>query len=177
MKKFSKCLMMFVVLLCTAIGFSQGTITGTIIGSDMNEPLPGANVIEKGTTNGTTTNFDGEFTIKTQSASGELVITFVGYTSKTISFSGDQDLGQIMLESSQVGLQEIQIVASVAVDRKTPVAVSTVRAAEIDLKLGTQEFPEILKSTPGVYATKAGGGFGDGRIKFTWFDPLKMWLY
>lgn len=170
MKKFSKCLMMFVVLICTAIGFSQGTITGTIIGSDMNEPLPGANVIEKGTTNGTTTNFDGEFTIKTQSASGELVITFVGYTSKTISFSGDQDLGQIMLESSEVGLQEVQIIASVAVDRKTPVAVSTVRAAEIDLKLGSQEFPEVLKSTPGVYATKTGGGFGDGEIRLRGFS-------
>jgi iron complex outermembrane receptor protein len=67
-------------------------------------------------------------------------------------------------------LQEIQIIASVALDRKTPVAVSTVRAADIQLKLGTQEFPEILKSTPGVYATKQGGGFGDGRISLRGFD-------
>ncbi|MGS2725496.1 TonB-dependent receptor [Psychroserpens sp. BH13MA-6] len=170
MKKFSKCLLVLVVLLCTTIAFSQSTITGTIVGSDMNEPLPGANVIEKGTSNGTTTNFDGEFSLTTQASSGEIIISFVGYTSKTISFSGSQDLGTITLTSSEVGLQEVQIIASVAVDRKTPVAVSTVRAADIQLKLGTQEFPEVLKSTPGVYATKAGGGFGDGRINLRGFN-------
>ena len=57
-----------------------------------------------------------------------------------------------------------------ALDRKTPVAVSTVRAADIQLKLGTQEFPEVLKSTPGVYATKQGGGFGDGEIRLRGFN-------
>jgi iron complex outermembrane receptor protein len=170
MKRNSKCLLVLVVFLCTTLAFSQSTITGKVLGSDFNEPLPGANVVEKGTSNGATTNFDGNFTIKANASSGELVITFVGYTSKTISFSGDQDLGTITLASSEVGLQEIQIIASVAVDRKTPVAVSTIRAAEIELKLGTQEFPEILKSTPGVYATKQGGGYGDGRIALRGFN-------
>nr|WP_321221736.1 TonB-dependent receptor [uncultured Psychroserpens sp.] len=170
MKKFSKCLLVLVVFLCTTLAFSQSTITGKILGSDYNEPLPGANIVEKGTSNGTTTDFDGNFTFKTNAASGELVLSFVGYNSKTISFSGDQDLGTIILTSSEVGLQEIQIIASVAVDRKTPVAVSTVRAAEIELKLGTQEFPEILKSTPGVYATKTGGGYGDGEIRLRGFN-------
>jgi len=169
MKKFSKCLLAFVVLLCTTIAFSQSTITGKVIGSDLNEPLPGANILEKGTSNGTNTDFDGNFSFKTQSSSGEIVISFVGYNSQTIAFSGDQNLGTITLTSSEVGLQEVQIIASVAVDRKTPVAVSTVRSADIQLKLGTQEFPEVLKSTPGVYATKSGGGFGDGRINLRGF--------
>ena len=53
---------------------------------------------------------------------------------------------------------------------ETPVAVSTIRAEDIALKLSTQEFPEILKSTPGVYATKSGGGFGDGRINLRGFN-------
>ena len=170
MKKLSKCVLVFVVFLCTTLAFSQSTITGKILGSDYNEPLPGANIVEKGTSNGTTTDFDGNFSFKTNAASGELVITFVGYNSKTVSFSGDQDLGTITLEASEVGLQEIQIIASVAVDRKTPVAVSTIRAADIELKLGTQEFPEVLKSTPGVYATKSGGGYGDGRINLRGFN-------
>lgn len=170
MKNFSQCLLVCVVVLCTSFAFAQSTITGKVMGSDMNAPLPGANVIEKGTSNGTTTDFDGNFSLTTDATSGEVVITYVGYTSKTIAFNGDQDLGTITLESSEVGLQEVQIIASVAVDRKTPVAVSTVRAAEIDLKLGTQEFPEVLKSTPGVYATKAGGGFGDGEIRLRGFN-------
>ncbi|WP_179343261.1 TonB-dependent receptor [Winogradskyella ursingii] len=170
MKKITKCLLVVAVMLFTAFSFSQSTITGKVFGSDMNASLPGANVIEKGTSNGTTTNFDGEFELTTTSSSGEIVISYVGYVAQTIAFNGNQDLGTITLMSSEVGLEEIMIVASVAVDRKTPVAVSTVRAEEIALKLGTQEFPEVLKSTPGVYATKSGGGFGDGRINLRGFD-------
>lgn len=162
--------MLTVALLFSTVLIAQSTITGTVIEAGSNIPLPGANIIEKGTTNGVTSDFDGNFTIKTQESSGELVITFIGYTSKTISFSGDATLESIALESSQVGLEEVQIIASVAVDRKTPVAVSTIKSADIELKLGTQEFPEILKSTPGVYATKAGGGYGDGRINLRGFD-------
>jgi iron complex outermembrane receptor protein len=170
MKKINQFLFMTGVMLFTTIAFSQSIIKGKVIGSDMNEPLPGANIIEKGTSNGVTTDIDGAFTINTQASSGELVVSYVGYTSKSITFSSDQDFGEITLESSEFGLQEVQIIASIAVDRKTPVAVSTIRAAEIELKLGTQEFPEILKSTPGVYATKAGGGYGDGRINLRGFQ-------
>jgi len=170
MKKTTQFLLSLVVMLFTTIALSQSTVTGKIMDSDLNTPLPGANVIEKGTTNGATTDFDGYFTLNSNAASGEITISYVGFTSKTIAFSGNQDLGVIMLEPSQFGLQEVQIIASVAVDRKTPVAVSTVKSADIELKLGTQEFPEILKSTPGVYATKAGGGYGDGRINLRGFE-------
>lgn len=170
MKKFSHFLC-FVVLTCFAtFAYAQTTITGKIIDSDMSSPLPGANIIVKGTTNGATTNFDGDFTLKTDSKSGEVLISYVGFISQTIAFNGDTDLGTIKLMSSDVGLDEIMIIASVAVDRKTPVAVSTIKAEEIAIKLGTQEFPEILKSTPGVYATRQGGGYGDSRINLRGFS-------
>ncbi|MBW8362336.1 MAG: TonB-dependent receptor [Kaistella sp.] len=61
-------------------------------------------------------------------------------------------------------------VADIAKDRKTPVAVSTIKEAQIVDKLGNQEFPEILNATPSVYATKSGGGFGDSRITVRGFD-------
>lgn len=60
-------------------------------------------------------------------------------------------------------------VADIAKDRKTPVAVSTIKESKIVEKLGNQEFPEILNSTPSVYATKGGGGFGDSRINIRGF--------
>lgn len=60
-------------------------------------------------------------------------------------------------------------VADIAKDRKTPVAVSTIKAAQIVERLGNQEFPEILNTTPSVYTTKGGGGFGDGRINIRGF--------
>ncbi len=60
-------------------------------------------------------------------------------------------------------------VADLAKDRKTPVAVSTIKEAQIIEKLGNQEFPEILNTTPSVYATKGGGGFGDSRLNIRGF--------
>ena len=60
-------------------------------------------------------------------------------------------------------------VADIAKDRKTPVAVSTIKAAQIVERLGNQEFPEILNTTPSVYTTKGGGGFGDSRINLRGF--------
>lgn len=169
MKKFNQFLFATVLMLFTTVAFAQSTITGKVMDAELNSPLPGANVVVKGTTNGTNTNFDGEFTLTADTASGEIVISYVGYVSQTIAFNGNTDLGTINLMSSDLGLDEVMVVASVAVDRKTPVAVSTVRSADIQLKLGTQEFPEVLKSTPGVYATKSGGGFGDGRINLRGF--------
>lgn len=60
-------------------------------------------------------------------------------------------------------------VADIAKDRKTPVAVSTIKEAQIIEKLGNQEFPEILNTTPSVYATKGGGGFGDSKLNIRGF--------
>lgn len=170
MKKIIHFSFLTAVMLLTTVAFAQSTITGSVIGSDTGGPLPGANIIEKGTSNGATTDFDGNFTLVTQNSSGELVISYIGFLDQVVQFSGNTELGSITLETSEVGLQEVQIIASVAVDRKTPVAVSTIKANDIEMKLGTQEFPEILKSTPGVYATKSGGGFGDGRINLRGFN-------
>lgn len=169
MKKITRFLFLAIALVFSTAAIAQSTVTGTVTDSETNSPLPGVNIIEKGTSNGVSSDFDGNFTLRTNSSNTVIVITFVGFTSQEISISGDTALGNIKLEPSAFGLQEVEIIASVAVDRKTPVAVSTVSAAAIELKLGSQEFPEILKSTPGVYATRAGGGFGDGRINVRGF--------
>lgn len=65
-------------------------------------------------------------------------------------------------------------VADIAKDRKTPVAVSTIKEAQIIEKLGNQEFPEILNTTPSVYATKGGGGFGEGKLNIRGFDQKNI---
>ena len=61
-------------------------------------------------------------------------------------------------------------VIDVAKERVTPIAVSSISASDISLKVGNQEFPEIMNNTPGVYATKQGGGYGDSRISLRGFD-------
>lgn len=71
----------------------------------------------------------------------------------------------------ETGIEEVVIagVADIAKDRKTPVAVSTIKEQRIIERLGNQEFPEILNTTPSVFTTKGGGGFGDGRINIRGF--------
>ncbi|WP_405412156.1 TonB-dependent receptor [Maribacter sp. Asnod1-A12] len=158
--------------LMTVTAFSQSSMTGVVLDGEANTPLPGATVMVKGTTNGTSTDFDGKFTIQPNSESGTLIVSYIGFTSKEISFtSSGGNLGTISLLPDANALDEVVVTTySLAVDRKTPVAVSTIKADEIELKLGTQEFPEILKSTPGIYATKSGGGFGDGRVNIRGFS-------
>jgi len=173
MKKITQFLLVCVVMLFTTIAFTQSKVNGTVMDSDLNAPLPGANVIEKGTTNGTTTDFDGNFSLTTQSNSGSIIISYVGYGSVTLAFNGDTNLGQVNLTQDNT-LSEVIVVSSgvidIAKERETPVAVSTISPREITLKVGNQEFPEIMNKTPGVYATKISGGYGDSRISLRGFD-------
>jgi len=159
-----------IMLLTSVTVFSQSRLVGKVV-DEINQPLPGATVLIKGSKIGVSTDFDGNFTIETSNESGNLIISFVGYESKTVSFSGNTNIGTVALAPSAEALEEIVITqVSFAIDRKTPVAVSTVKAELIETKLGTQEFPEILKSTPGVYVTKTGGGYGDSRINLRGFE-------
>ena len=169
MKNF-KNLLFVAVLFISASVLGQAKITGEVV-DETNQPLPGASIVVKGTTNGTSTDFDGKFTLQAEANSGTIVISFIGFQSKEVSFSSSNaKLGTIQLQEDD-SLDEIIITAtSFAIDRKTPVAVSTIKSADIERKLGSQEFPEVLKSTPGVYATKSGGGFGDGRINLRGFN-------
>ncbi|MGA8855083.1 MAG: TonB-dependent receptor [Christiangramia sp.] len=167
-------LLLLAMLFASATIFAQGTVTGTVIDSATDGPLPGANVMVTGTNNGTMTNFDGNFSLDVDKSTGTVKISFVGYKAKEVKFNvteGTQNLGNINLEADDNALDEIVVTSySLAIDRKTPVAVSTIKASDIALKLGTQEFPEILKNTPGIYATKQGGGYGDARVNIRGFS-------
>lgn len=168
-------LLAIALFLTTATLFAQGTVTGTVVDSEMEGPLPGANVRVAETSTGTVTDFDGRFTLKVKETSGTLEVSFMGYETATFDFTVADgqtvDLGEILLSPDADALEEIVVTSySLAIDRKTPVAVSTIRAEEIETKLGNQEFPEILKSTPGVYATKGGGGFGDAELTLRGFN-------
>jgi len=172
MRKF----LLLALLLATSTIFAQGTITGTVVGSEINAPLPGANVMVVGTTIGTMTDFDGNFSLNVESTSGTIEISYIGFEKKSIKFNvtgGEtKGLGKLALNPDADALGEIVVtgIADLAKDRQTPVAVSTIRASVIQEKLGNQEFPEILSTTPSIYATKQGGGFGDSRITIRGFD-------
>ncbi len=91
-------------------------------------------------------------------------------TLSTASVYYAQEVKDTVKDSKDIEAVVLTGVADIAKDRKTPVAVSTIKEAQIVERLGNQEFPEILNTTPSVYATKGGGGFGDGRVNVRGFD-------
>ncbi len=151
---------------------SQVSVTGKILDAGTNEPLIGATIFVEETNEGTFTLLNGEFDLPIEAGTYTLKISYLGYITevKKVKANKDVDLGNIKLKSSSVGLDEVKVVADVAIDRETPVAVSTIDQREIQEKLGNQEFPEIMRATPSTYTTKQGGGFGDARINIRGFD-------
>jgi len=161
--------MFSMIATCFAI-MLNAQVTGTIMDSKDGSPLIGATVMFSGSTAGTLTDVDGKFSLN---GSGDAIeISYLGYNTTTIVNVGSGDLGLIKLDQVGVGLSEVVVtgVVDIIQDRSTPVAVSTISAREIQLKLGNQEFPEIMKSTPSIYVTKQGGGYGDARINVRGFD-------
>ncbi|MGC9355932.1 MAG: carboxypeptidase-like regulatory domain-containing protein, partial [Mariniphaga sp.] len=154
--------------------FAQGAVEGKVVDAESGESLVGASVVLEGTTMGTVTDIDGSFTLELETGNQTVLVSYIGYVTEefdvTVVSGQTKNLGTIELDPDAVGINEVMVLASVAQSRKTPVAISAIPPAQIAEKLGTQEYPEILKSTPGVYATKQGGGFGDSRVNIRGFD-------
>jgi len=168
MRQISKFALVGIFCMMSSLTFAQ--ITGKVTDASTGGALPGATVLVEGNSTGTATKPDGTFELSA-TPEGTLVISFIGY--ETANLTAKADMGTISLQPTALGLAAASVVANVvdvAKVRETPVAVSTISPQEIALKVGNQEFPEIMNSTPGVYATKQGGGYGDSRISLRGFD-------
>ncbi|WMN11978.1 TonB-dependent receptor [Marivirga salinae] len=177
------CGLSLALALIAQVSFAQttGTVVGKIIDNETGEAVTGANVVVQGTTIGAASDLDGEFKITgVPTGKQKFEVSFISYErmtiEKNVAPAQDQvtDLGTIKLKIAALGMQEVQVIASIGIDRETPVAMSNIKAIEIEETMGNQEFPEVLESTPGVYATKSGGGFGDSDITIRGFESVNV---
>lgn len=143
-----------------------------LVADDKGEPIIGATIQVPGTASGTATDIDGKFLLKVPRSAKELKISALGYKTQTVK--PVSNLGKIVLETESTVLQDVVVTQSVAKTRMTPVAISEVNASLIDVKLGNQEFPEVLKTTPGVWTTKDGGGYGDAKTNMRGFQSANV---
>ena len=166
------------LLIATFSAHAQEIITGKVIDASTKESLPSAPVSIKGSTIGTTTGLDGTFKLKIPNGTVTLIVSYAGYVTKEIRVSGQKSLGTIGLNSSSSALTEVVVTAnpSQVIDRKTPIAVSTVNQTFIEEKGAGAEFPELIKSTPGVTVTRQGGGYGDSRVSIRGFSSNNVAL-
>ena len=102
----------------------------------------------------------------------KMLVSFIALSS-SLAFSQETNEQKTDSLATFQFLEEVVVssrVIDIAKERETPIAVSQISAQEVLLKVGNQEFPEIMNKTPGVYATKQGGGYGDSRISLRGFD-------
>ena len=98
---------LFLMLLCSVIAFSQNTIMGKV--TDIKgDPLPGASVIEKGTSTGVVTDFHGNYEISVSSKEAVLLISFIGFENLEVEIANRNQLDIELNESAQ-SLDEITI--------------------------------------------------------------------
>ena len=172
MRKFSQVLL-FVIL--PTFVFAQNTVSGTVSDASTGDALPGANVVLEGTSMGAAASSDGTYSISNVPA-GSYTVTasVIGYanTSKTVNVSGDVTVN-LSLSVSALELSALEVLASRAGER-TPVAYTNVSKAEMEARLGSQDIPMILNTTPSVYATQQGGGAGDARINVRGFNQRNV---
>jgi len=105
-KLFKQICLVFTMLLCVNAFAQSGTTTGTVTGSD-GSPLPGTSVIVQGSSNGTQTDFDGNYTLNTKMGD-ILVFSYIGFETKKINVANFNTLNVVLAEDANV-LNEVVI--------------------------------------------------------------------
>jgi TonB-linked SusC/RagA family outer membrane protein len=122
------------IFLVSSVSFAQGqekkTVTGTVLSEDDNDGLPGVSVVVKGTSNGTTTNTKGEFSIEA-AAGNTLVFSYIGYESQEINV-GNKTKIEVRIKESIASLNEV-VVVGYGEMKKTDVSSSQVTVSGKDL--------------------------------------------
>ena len=145
------------LMLVTSLAWSQSrTVSGRVTSADDGSGIPGVNVVEKGTNNGTVTDVDGNYTINVNEGS-TLVFSFVGYTSQEVAV-GNQNTIDISLAADVTALQEVVVVGYGTQEKKEITsAVASVKAE--DFNKGTVNDPvQLLQGkVAGLNITRPGG--------------------
>lgn len=170
-------LLFILPLLCLTLAASsqKATVSGKVIDNITNEPVPGATVtltLEYRSKS----DFDGIYSISSVPfGKYKMVVAMLSFDTISYEIYVDEEdfVFDVLLSGSQE-LAEVEVIANIAIDRKTPVAVTTLGKKEIAEELGSQDLPMVLNSKPGVHATQAGGGDGDARITIRGFSQRNV---
>lgn len=159
MSRFYLYLSRYVAVLClliTSQAFSQSTVSGRVTASDDGSGLPGVNVLEKGTQNGTVTNADGSYSIVVGN-NATLVFSFVGYLTSEVAV-GTQSTIDIALQSDVTALTEV-VVVGYGTQEKKEITSAVTSVKETDFNRGTVNDPvQLLQGkVAGLNITRPGG--------------------
>ncbi len=154
--------MFFVVLCClfAGIGFSQGTLSGTVSDQD-GERLIGATVAIAGEGTGTVTGIDGDFSLKVPAGAQTIVFSYVGYATYEMSITvvdGTSYTEGVVLGPDNLSLDEVVVTGTFSgrTQKESPMSVTLINAARLQ-QLSSNSQADILRTIPGITAEGGGG--------------------
>lgn len=157
-------LVSFLLLMLLSVGYTyaQVTATGVVVDAATGEPIIGASVLEEGTSNGTITDFDGNFTLNV-SDGAQLNISYVGYKPQTLAAAADMQIR--LVEDTEV-LEEV-VVTGYTTQRKADLtgAVSAISAKDLEKQQENNPMKALQGKVPGMNITADGSPSGVATIR------------
>ena len=169
----------FVSLLCAAIllsalAFGQKTrVSGTVKDADSGEPLISANILYAAG-QGVVADLDGKYSFQVENGTYTIAVSYIGYEAQEVPLNANGGNVELNFSLKTITMNEVKVVADMALDRETPVAFTNIEPKKIKEELASQDIPMLLNSTPGVYATQQGGSPGDARVTIRGFDQRNL---
>lgn len=167
-------LLLTIFVAASGVFAQQYTLSGTVTSAQTGEKLVAANVYLRDLSIGEATNENGEYSFSVKKGRYTLVASYVGFETQEVpvNVTGNVTVN-FELNERQFSLN-VTVLADRAKIRETPVAFSSVEKREMETRLGSQDIPLVLNTTPSVYSTMQGGGAGDARINVRGFDQKNV---
>jgi len=177
-----KLLLVLLSSCCAFAAWSQATeVTGRVLSSEDNLPIPGVNVVVEGTTRGTTTDVDGNYSIQLQPGENVLVFSFVGFATAQVQVNG-RSVVDVTLQPEVTALEEV-VVVGYGEQRRIDItgSVSNIEGEEISRQPSPNPISALQGRVAGVQITNSGqpGASPEIRIRGTgtvYGDPNPLYV-
>ncbi len=151
-----------VILLVPALMFAQQTVSGTVTESEGNGGLPGVGIIIKGSTVGTTTDFDGHYTMNNVKVGDILVFSYMGFNTQEVTVGSSTTINVVLQEDSQA-LDEVVIIGYGTTSVKDATgSIASVKAEDLNKGAIVTADQMLTGKVAGVTVVSDGGAPGSG---------------
>lgn len=155
--------LLFLMLLLPISVLAQSSLSGSVLDSKSKQPIPGVNVVVQGSTNGTSTDFDGKFQLSNLKKGDKIVFSFIGYKNATVNYESQKSLN-ISLEEDANELKEVVVQTGYGSVKKKDATGSVTLLTTKDFNKGSNVTAENLLNgrIAGVTVNAGGGAPGSG---------------
>ncbi|SHI65849.1 SusC/RagA family TonB-linked outer membrane protein [Flavobacterium haoranii] len=161
MKTLQKKLLLLLLILPISM-FAQNTLNGVVLDSGSQQPLPGVNIVIKGTSNGTTTDFDGNFSLEKVKQNDVIVFSYLGYKENTVTYTGQKNISVSLTEDSQQ-LQDVVVIGYGTVKKEDATGSVNTITDKTFVKGPVVAADQMIQGkVAGVQITNGGGAPGEG---------------